>query len=990
MRDPVRSLALYRQVLEIDPASDKARASVARLALATGDTDEALEALRGRRDRAEGPARAALELEMARILLERTTRWQEALDALRAVLQHSPDDPVARTLATQLVAHRATRAGAVAMLEQACAASVDPRVREQILARLLDAPADADDADARKGWFERLADLQRAEGEVTAALVTATRAAREMPDAPELWDRAEDLARALSRPDEVATLYEEVLARSLGREATLAIGERAVQFYEEWFEDRTRVARILERVLELDANADWAFDRLKLLLDSTERWDDLFALYDRALERAEGRRKIALLEEAVQTAKDFADRPDRAIGYLERLRDLRPADPKLACAVARLYERQGRHRELVTLLSARLASWKGDEERRGRVRVALLWLDDLGDPGRALDVLEPLLTAGEAGAGDAGADVWALLERVLAAAPVNVDPPRSTKPPGSSSGGRAAARAKRSEPPTAVKRSVRSRATALLRAHYASAGRDADLARVLTVELESVRSGKERGRRHVELAELHEKIGDLPAALDHLGSAFVLDPGDDGRRAKLEELAEATGRHERLADLLAAGADVSEDPRRRMALTMAAAALRADRIGDAPGAIGLLWSVAHSAGAEPDEVLAAARRLVPLLEATRRDPERLEALQRLASLETDLETRRETLGAAARLGAELGQTEVAIAAWETRVKEDPSDLEALDGLVALLALERRSEPLVVALTARARAASTAERRRADRAAVAVLLAESLSRPEEAIRTWRELEQDFGEADDSALALAELLRKVGLWSELAELLERRVSRATDAATRAELLRLLADVQNEQLGDVDLSMASYERALDADPRSAGARAGLRAVARDGERRRRAVDAVLRALRAADDWRGLLDLTPVRIDTARDVAEQLGALEEVARVAETQGGQDLPAAAFEALRRAFLLAPGRAHAVRPSWLRRLRRGRRPLAGVSPRRTARRATRSAPTTTPRSARASAQPWPRCSSAGSGDQAGASSRAYVRVAHDTRTRSAP
>ena len=324
--DPVHALAIHRRVLALDPESDEACAAVARLALATGDTDEALVALGARRDRAEGPARIAIELEIAQVLLAKTTRWSEALSALRAVLAEVPGDATARALAAQLLAHRNTRADAIAMLEQACDASDDAEARGQILTRLLDAPADADDAAARRGWFERLSELLRDQGNLEAAIATAVRAAREMPEVPPLWDRVEELARSLGRPDEVAALYEDVLARSLGRDQALSIGERAVQFYEEWFEDSGRVVRILERVLELDPTADWAFDRLKLLLDSSERWDDLFALYDRALDSATGKKRANLLEDAAQTAKDFADRPDRAILYLEQLHELRPGD----------------------------------------------------------------------------------------------------------------------------------------------------------------------------------------------------------------------------------------------------------------------------------------------------------------------------------------------------------------------------------------------------------------------------------------------------------------------------------------------------------------------------------------------------------------------------------------------------------------------------------------------------------------------------------------
>jgi tetratricopeptide (TPR) repeat protein len=266
------------------------------------------------------------------------------------------------------------------MLEQACDAADDVGARAQILTRLLETPAEADDAPGRRGWFERLSDLERERGDLPAAMATALRAAGEMPDVAALWDRAEGLARALSRPEEMAALYEEVLARALTRDQTLRIGERAVQFYEEWFEDPARVVRVLERVLQLDPTADWAFDRLKLLLDAAERWDDLFALYDRALESADDPQRARLLEDAAQTAKDFADRPDRAIDYLERLNKQRPDDPKLVGALERLYERQGRHRELVALLSGRLPSLKGDDARRTRARIAGLWLDEMRDP----------------------------------------------------------------------------------------------------------------------------------------------------------------------------------------------------------------------------------------------------------------------------------------------------------------------------------------------------------------------------------------------------------------------------------------------------------------------------------------------------------------------------------------------------------------------------------------------------------------------------------
>jgi tetratricopeptide (TPR) repeat protein len=910
--DTVHALALYRRALELDAECDDALSSVARLALATGDTEQALAALRSRRDRAEGPARIAIELEIAEVLLSRTTRWKDALSSLGAVLADVPNDAAARTLAAQLLAHRATRAEAIAMLEHACDSTDDAQARAQILTRLLDAPADADDAQARRGWFERLCDLQREHANLDGALAIAVRAAREMPEVDALWDRAENLARDLVRADDVAALYEEVLARPLSREQALAIGERAVRFYEEWFEDPARVVRILERVLELDPTADWAFDRLKLVLDAAERWDDLFALYDRALASAAGKTRSMLLEDAAQTAKDFADRPDRAIGYLEQLHDLRPLDVKLASALERLYERQGQHRELVTLLSERLPRIEADEARRTRARIAALWLDELGDPAAALEMVEPLLARVADEENGVAPDLWALLERILAATP----PARRSTAPPSTEGVRRSKRPPRSEPPEGARGSIRLRAAAWLRDQYVAMGREADLARMLTVELEGVRSSKERVRRHLKLAELYEKLGDLPTALEQTGFAVILAPGEDTLRAKLLELAERSGRLERLADLLAAAADslgartsgtepAATDQPLRTVLMMQAAWVRADRLGDASGAIALLSAVLSSPDVPEADLLQAARKLEPLLEAAGRAEERLDVAERIADIERDDRERRAAIGRAAMLASQLGQHARGIALWERRLAVDERDVEALDGLVDLLEQEGDRERLVRVLALRAHATTSDERRRADRVRVAKLLGEALERVPEAISSWREIERDFGEADDAAVALAGLLSATKQWGELAELLERRAARATDSTVRAELLRQLGDLRREQLGAPQASVETYARSLAVDPRNAGARAGLHVLAVDGVHGGAAVEVLLIALRSCDDWHAILELTAHRLTTARSDQAKRAILLEAAEISEARAND--VGLAFEAMRRAFLIAPG-----------------------------------------------------------------------------------
>lgn len=900
--EPARALALHQRILGIDPECDEALASVTRLSLETGDAEQALDALRARRDRAQGASRVSLEREIAQLLLSRTTRWDEALAALAAVLAEAPGDADARGLAAQLLAHPATRAGAVQMLERACEATEDAAVREQIVQCLLDAPVDGDPPDVRRRRFDLLSLLQRDGGRLDAALVTALRAARELPGEAGLWDRAEELTRAVSRPDDVAALYEEVLALPLSSDVATVLGERAVLFYQEWFDDPTRIVRILHRVLELAPLADWAFDRLKLLLDAGERWDDLFALYDRTLGTATGARRAALLEDAAQTAKDFADRPERATQYFEQLRELRPADAKLAGALERLYERQGKYRELVELLSARLPALDGEDARRTRARVAKLWLDELSDPSAALDAIEPLLASDEAAASGPESSTWTLLERILEATPSKAELQPSSPPPPSESGGRRAKRLRMSEPPAAV--SVRQRAAAWLREHYIATGRDVDLARVLLIELERMTRAKDRVRRHIQVAELYEKVGDLTSALEQIGFAFLLDPEDDSLRERLGSLAESTGGLERLAEVLAAAGETSGKHRLRIQLTVQAAAIRADRLGDTGGAISLFAAVLGDARASAAEALGAAHRLEPLLDTVGRTADRLEVVERIANLEPDADARRDALGRAAWLAVGLEQNARAIALWERRLAADERDGEALDGLVDLLEREGSRERLTQVLHLRASAATEPTARRADLVRAGTILGDELGRADEAIEAWRAIEQEFGRAEDATNSLGSLLRATARWPELAELLARSAEQAADTTVRADRLTQLGDVQRERLDAPEAAIHAYGQALACDPTLATARAGLEAVADQDAHRPTAVAVLLDALRQCDDWQAILALTPKRLLSVADAGQKVEVLEEAARIAEQRAGD--VSRAFDSTRDAFALAP------------------------------------------------------------------------------------
>ncbi len=225
------------------------------------------------------------------------------------------------------------------------------------------------------------------------SLEAALRNAAESPHDEAAWDALEEAAIAVQRVEEVAALYRETLERDLDQEVALSLADRAVSFHDEWSDDAAAVESVLQRVLQLEPAAQWAFDRLSLQMTADGRWDALLALYDRAIERArDDTSRARLLEEVAHVAKDSAGQPERAVEYLKQVFELHPTNGMVAAALERLLRQQERFPELIEFWGERLKVLDGEESLATRQQVASCWLDNLNDPAGALAAVEPLLT----------------------------------------------------------------------------------------------------------------------------------------------------------------------------------------------------------------------------------------------------------------------------------------------------------------------------------------------------------------------------------------------------------------------------------------------------------------------------------------------------------------------------------------------------------------------------------------------------------------------
>ena len=890
--DPAMALALVERSLDLAPENDDALAARGRLLLATGDVAGAARALEARRDRAEGDARVAIERELLALLFDRLGAVGDAIDTAARILEANPLDKAALDVAERAMSSDGFAERAADVLARAAEAVADPEGSAAILRRIVGGAAFARPELARRraAWVLRLLDCLSEHPE--EALDAALAGAAASPFEWALWERAERLARDLSRPDTVAAAYR---AAAFGEGASGAdlqsfeeLGQRAVEFHEEWFDEPENVAALLRRMVERAPAPGWAFERLKLVYNAGEQWNELFSLYDTALAATTDRElRLQLLEDAVGTARDLAGDPDRLMAYLEEVLALR-RDARTRSALERLYERHGRKDKLIALLTAQLGDLEPAAALASRMRIANLALE-AGDPDAAYDTVEGVLAVDPE-----KPEAYEVLERIL--------------------------HATREGPPSDHGEdllSARRRAAGLLEKRYRAQGRTADLLRVLEIELDAARTPGGKIPRLREIVKLRlSTVGDEAGALDDVAALLLLEPSDNEHKETLIRLSERVGKFDRLAATLAEAAERATDPLRRVQLYSEAAAIHRDKTGDLDSAIALQRAILPLAEGDRETLLAAAGELARLLSRTGQKAELCDALERLAQLATDPQERRDALREVSRIAdKELGDLDRAARAEEARLAIDPRDVEALDGLVTLLAKAARPDALVTALVRRADV-RTGDAAREDLLRAAAIAEEETADVDLATQLHERVRATFGRDVATGDALIRLYERTERWDALATLLEEEAAAGGSPARSGPILCKLGDLHAGRTGHLADAIASY--GLACEQGSAEAPAGLEAlIARldpDAPDQRGAFVAAVHALaRARNDrgeWRELVRLTDMRLAAATSKAERIAVLHETASHWEKQGG-DL-AAAFDATLRAFEIAPATELAV------------------------------------------------------------------------------
>jgi tetratricopeptide (TPR) repeat protein len=384
-----------------------------------------------------------------------------------------------------------------------------------------------------------------------------------------------------------------------------------------------------------------------------------------------------------------------------------------------------------------------------------------------------------------------------------------------------------------------------------------------------------------EAADMLERKGDLPAAREQLVELVAFQPEEAATRARLKFLAEVTSTPAAYVRGLVAAAEATKDAKLQVALWLEAANIEEARKDGAEAAVELCRKILSCSAAETDQVLVALRKLGALLEGEAHAGERLDILERQASIEPSPGARRGLLGEAADLARARGEIDRALGLWEKRLAADANDRKALSRAIEILEGAGRWGELVVALARRAEAAVPWIQRRADLLRLAEMERDKLKDPAKAIAALGKILTTAPGDVEAVAAILDLYGESAEWQELVNLGTREGLSAQQRLV-TQFVRL-GDACAKHLSDPKGGALWYGRALAIDPQTKGLRDALFALLESESARAFAVEGILRCSGASDDWQGLLAVLPHRLALASSDSERARLYREAAVIEE-----------------------------------------------------------------------------------------------------------
>ncbi len=456
---------------------------------------------------------------------------------------------------------------------------------------------------------------------------------------------------------------------------------------------------------------------------------------------------------------------------------------------------------------------------------------------------------------------------------------------------------------------------------YESESRWTDLAQLLERQIES---GPET---HEELASLKftlgrvcdSRLGDKHRAVDLYREVISLVPEHDGAKDRLEQLldddevaAEASRVLEPVYEMgeqwsayvnaLRVQNRFSAEPRRRLELLSRVADTYFHRLGDEQRGFSSLCEAFREM---PSDVETLQR-----LETIANDSDRFDAVAELtgdlaASVEDAALSRALWMKTAQIHESRLRDLEAAVSAYRKVLELDAADFEVLGALDELYRGAERWHDLVGVLRARAEACSDPDDKIAVLAEMGRIHGDVVDEPDHAIALQNEILEIDPTNRDALSALDVLLARRGLWSDLADNVERQLSLSEDPPERIELLLRLADIREQRMDSTESAIEIYRDVLADEPGNAAALGALERLLESSEHQAAVAEILEPIYKDAGASARLVEVHEIQANHATSPDRRLVLFHEIAKLQEFSL-TDLHGA-FESYARAFREDPG-----------------------------------------------------------------------------------
>lgn len=848
----------YREILELDPGSDRAFRALDRLLSSREKWTDLAELLERRTAYArQDPEVMGTPDSRAHIKFRRgelcTTRLEQHDQAARLFEDALADEP----------RHEGARRGLEQLMKR-------PELRQRI-ARVLEPFYVADEAWAKlalalgaqrenpelkgaeaAGLAVRLAELQEEKlGARQLALQTWREALRLDPADKRVRDNVERLATLLGRLPELAQAWEEAILATDPADLFLRgeLLEKVAELYEFELNENERARGAWKRLLELDPSnlhtSRPAAAALARLYEAQENWPELIGILRRQAEWATvAQERKELLYRIGRIQEDLLADPLSAIGTWREVLEGDPEDGVALDALERLYLSQGDYAGLIEILTRRLELTADPQARRDlHWRIAGLTERELKDPADAIATYHALL--------DERPDDQPALE-------------------------------------------------ALARL-YEQAQRPADLLEILEKQLALAQKPAQRIALRMRIAGLLEGFRRLDQALERYREVLEEDAAHAGARAGLEKLLDdedlrlraaevlephyqRAGEIDKLVRIAELWAEHAPDPRERIARLGHIAELR-EQGAEAGGAFDALARAARVAVGEPDLPSILDRLEKAAAQAGLR-AELVALYRELGPDILDAATQERVYLAVAAESHKLGDRETAREYYRRVLDTAPDHPRALDALENLYLEGQEWEPLFEIYVRRADLAlDDDDRRRHYLMQLAAISEGSLDRPGEAVRAYEQVLELFPADVEASRALEQHYEAMHRHADLAELLEGRLNFTDDLDEAVALRYRLAQIYDEDLSDSDRAVDNYRAALGGDPTHAGAIAALERFLDHDQHRVAAAEVLEPVYVARHDWPKLVRIYQIRLEAAEDPAIRLALVRRIAHLHEEQ---------------------------------------------------------------------------------------------------------